>query len=174
MGCHLAAVAGDPINERRLAAAREIAGQPAVVGRRGRSRVTNGRSLFVEHDGRGPWTRRWRDLYEQIVRELQSRYGSVSEGQRQEARRYATIAIACEKQEGEANAGHNINLNQYGMLTDRLARISRRLGLRQSHDEPKGRTFGQVLVEDYERRQIEDRIREEEKQRAASNDGAMG
>lgn len=27
-----------------------------------RSRVTNGRAMFVEGDGRGPWARRRRDL----------------------------------------------------------------------------------------------------------------
>jgi hypothetical protein len=169
MRCHLAATAGDPINEARLAAARELAEAPAVVGRRGKSRVTNGKSLFVEFDGNGSWARRFRDILNQI---LELTTNDATEAQRQDCRRYATLAIACERLEGEAAAGHKIDLDQYGMLNDRLARTSRRLGLKQSNGEPKGRTFGQVLVEDYDRRLMEDRIREEEKQRAASNDGA--
>jgi hypothetical protein len=59
----------------------------------------------------------------------------LSEGQRQIARRAATIAIACEKLEGEAAAGNEIDLVVYGMLTDRLGRCFHRLGLkRQAKD----------------------------------------
>jgi hypothetical protein len=59
-------------NEARLAEARKLAEDPAVVPRKGRSRVTNGKSLFVEFDGRGPWTRRWRDLLPRCSRTRQS------------------------------------------------------------------------------------------------------
>lgn len=51
------------------------------------------------------------------------------------ARRCATIAIACEKMEGQAAAGEDINLEAYGQLTDRLGRAFHRLGLkRQARD----------------------------------------
>jgi hypothetical protein len=158
------AVAGDLANESRLAEARKLAEDPAAVSRKGRSRVTNGKSLFVEFDGRGPWTRRWRDVLNQIL-DLACPNGAT-ETQRQDARRAATMIIECEKMEGRVAAGEDINHDEYGKLSDRLGRIYRRLGLKQPNDEPKGRTFGQVLVEDYERRQMEGRIREEEKQRA--------
>ena len=55
----------------------------------------------------------------------------LSEGQRQLARRCATIAIACEKMEGEAAAGNEIDLDVYGQLTDRLGRVFHRLGLKR-------------------------------------------
>ena len=42
-----------------------------------------------------------------------------------------TIAIACEKMEGEAAAGNEINLEVYGALTDRLGRCFQRLGLKR-------------------------------------------
>jgi hypothetical protein len=32
-----------------------------------RSRVTNGKTLFVEADQRGPWARRWRDVLAEIT-----------------------------------------------------------------------------------------------------------
>ena len=41
----------------------------------------------------------------------------LSEGQRQLARRAATVSLACEKMEGEAAAGAAINLEAYGRLT---------------------------------------------------------
>jgi hypothetical protein len=99
-----------------------------------RSRVTNGKALFVEADGRGPWARRWRDVLAEIISDLGGHDG-LSEGQRQLARRCATIAIACEKMEGEAAQGAEIDLETYGTLTDRLGRCFQRLGLRrQSRD----------------------------------------
>ena len=55
----------------------------------------------------------------------------LSEGQKQLARRAATISIACEKMEGEAAAGREIDLEEYGRLTDRLGRAFHRLGLRR-------------------------------------------
>src|SRR5262245_59180005 len=93
-----------------------------------RSRVTNGKTLFVEADNRGPWARRFRDVLTEIVSDLGGP-DLLSEGQRQLARRIATISIACERMEGEAAAGEPINLELYGRLTDRLGRALQRLGL---------------------------------------------
>jgi len=73
-----------------------------------RSRVTNGSTPFVEADGRGPWARRWRDVLAEIISDM-GRDG-LSEGQRQLARRAATISIACERMEGEAALGRQIDL----------------------------------------------------------------
>jgi hypothetical protein len=94
-----------------------------------RSRVSNGKSLFVEADGRGPWARRWRDVLSEIISDMGGHDG-LSEGQRQLARRCATIAIACERMEGEAAQGNEIDLEVYGTLTDRLGRTLQRLGVR--------------------------------------------
>jgi hypothetical protein len=96
-----------------------------------RSRVTNGRSPFVEIDGRGPWARRWRDVLAEIISDIGGHEAGLSEGQRQLARRCATIAIACERMEGEAALGHEIDLDAYGTLTDRLGRCFQRLGLKR-------------------------------------------
>lgn len=95
---------------------------------RGRSRVTNGKTPFVEADGRGPWARRWRDVVAEITSDLGGA-DLLSEGQRQLARRAATISIACERMEGEAAVGNKIDLEEYGRLTDRLGRAFHRLGL---------------------------------------------
>jgi hypothetical protein len=127
-----------------LAQARKLADDPAVSPRKARSRVTNGKSYFVETDGRGPWGRRWRDLYEQILTDLGDPEGLNAE-QDQEARRAATICIMCEKIEGRAVAGEDVDPDQYGTLSDRLGRSFRRLGLKPPRDDAGPGPLGKIL-----------------------------
>jgi hypothetical protein len=104
--------------------------RPAKV----RSAVTNGKRLHVVAPGDGKWSRRFADILGQIIGDMGGA-GLLSEGQRQLARRCATIAIACERMEGDAAAGNEIDLDVYGTLTDRQGRAFQRLGLkRQSRD----------------------------------------
>jgi hypothetical protein len=101
---------------------------------RQRSAVSNGKRLFVKRPGDTAWARRFRDILSEIVSDI-APAGGLSEGQRQLARRCATISIECEKMEGEAAAGRPINVDLYGEMTDRLGRAFHRLGLkRQSKD----------------------------------------
>jgi len=82
----------------------------------------------------------------EIISDLSGPEG-LSEGQRQLARRCATISIACEKMEGQAAEGIEIDLDGYGQLTDRLGRALQRLGLkRQARDI--GPTLGDLLRAD--------------------------
>jgi hypothetical protein len=99
-----------------------------------RSAVTNGRRLHVVAPGDTRWARRFADVLSEVVCDLGGA-DVLSEGQRQIARRCATISIACERMEGEAAAGNQIDLDAYGTLTDRLGRAFGRLGLkRQARD----------------------------------------
>jgi hypothetical protein len=111
-----------------------------------RSRVTNGRSLFVEADGRGPWGRRFADVLAEIISDLGGA-DLLSEGQRQLARRAATISIACERMEGEAADEAAIDTELYGRLTDRLGRVFQRLGLRRQPRDV-GPTLADLIAED--------------------------
>jgi hypothetical protein len=95
-----------------------------------RSAVTNGKRLHVVAPGDTKWARRWRDVLAEIVSDLSGPEG-LSEGQKQLARRCATISIACERMEGEAAQGNEIDLDAYGTLTDRLGRALQRLGLKR-------------------------------------------
>lgn len=96
-----------------------------------RSRVTNGRALFVEAiDGRSREARRFRDVLSEIVSDLGGP-DTLSEGQRQLARRASMLSVQCEVLEGQAVAGKAIDLEVFGKLTDRLGRTFQRLGLRR-------------------------------------------
>jgi hypothetical protein len=103
---------------------------PAPAGRTARSRVTNGKSLWLDGDKRGPAARRFRDIFAAIVSDLG---GSdlLTEGQKQLARRCSLLAIECEQIEAKAVVGEEIDLEAYGVMTDRLGRAFQRLGLKR-------------------------------------------
>jgi hypothetical protein len=96
-----------------------------------RSAVSNGKRLHVVAPGDNKWSRRFADVLSEILSDINTGREGLSEGQRQLARRCATIAIACERMEGEAAAGNEIDLESYGTLTDRLGRAFQRLGLKR-------------------------------------------
>lgn len=101
-----------------------------VTSKSNRSAVTNGKRLHVVRPGDTAWARRFRDVLHEILSDITGPEG-ISEGQRQLARRAATICIACERMEGEVAAGGEINLEAYGQMTDRLGRAFYRLGLKR-------------------------------------------
>jgi len=114
-----------------------------------KSAVTNGRRLHVVRPGDTAWSRRFRDVLAEIISDIGGHDAGLSEGQRQLARRAATISITCEKMEGEAAAGHDIDFEQYGQLTDRLGRCFARLGLRR-----QARDLGPTLSDFLPRREL--------------------
>ena len=79
---------------------------PKPRPKRQRSRVTNGKQLFVDGNGRSPWARRWKDLCELHARDI-SPSGAVhlSEAQKSLIRRTATIEIELEAVEGKLSEG---------------------------------------------------------------------
>jgi hypothetical protein len=117
-------------NTAETAASPSLTRSSPGAARAGRSAVTNGKRLHVVRPGDTAWARRFRDVLGEIIGDLGGA-DLLSEGQRQLARRCATIAIACEKMEGEAAAGNEIDLDVYGTLTDRLGRCFQRLGLKR-------------------------------------------
>jgi hypothetical protein len=143
---------GGGANKIVESAADSLPARRSLDGRssRQRSRVTNGKSPFVEADGRGPWSRRWRDIVAEITNDLGG-VDLLGEGQKQLIRRCATIAIACERAEAKAAAGEDIDLETYGTLTDRLGRALQRLGLKRV---PRDVTnFGDLLRADIRHQQ---------------------
>jgi hypothetical protein len=118
--------------------------------------VTNGKRLHVIAPGDGKWSRRFRDVLSEIISDIGGHDAGLSEGQRQLARRAATISIICERMEGEAAAGHEIDLEVFGTLTDRLGRCFHRLGLkRQARD--LGPTLADLRRIDHEQQRQRER-----------------
>ncbi len=110
--------------------------------------MTNGSRLHVKAPGDSAWARRFRDVLYQILDDIQPSTGRLSEGQRQLARRAATLSITCEKLEGEAAAGNDIDLELYGRLSDRLGRAFQRLGIKAVSSSSNGLTLGELIAAD--------------------------
>jgi hypothetical protein len=93
----------------RLAAGEPLEQQPAWTRKRmTRSAVTNGRRLHVEPvDKSAPWARRFRDIFAEIISDLGGA-DNLTEGQRQLARRAATISLECERLEVRAVSGKSM------------------------------------------------------------------
>jgi hypothetical protein len=94
-----------------------------------RSKVTNGRSLFVDGDGRGPWARRLRDLMAEHARDLGG-LDALSSQQASLVRRAATITVELEKMEGRMSKGDDdVSLDEYARVAGHLRRILETLGI---------------------------------------------
>lgn len=104
-----------------------------TMPQRQRSAVTNGKRLFVKRPGDTAFARRFRDILAEIISDIGGHDAGLSEGQRQLARRCATLSLACERMEGEAAAGKAIDVDLYGQMTDRLGRAFHRLGLKRQN-----------------------------------------
>ena len=101
---------------------------------KGRSKVTNGRQLFIDGDARLKVSRRFRDVLASIATDLGG-VDRLSEGQRQIARRCARLSVECEIMDSAAVAGQPFDLDASGQLTDRLGRAFQRLDLKRvMHD----------------------------------------
>jgi hypothetical protein len=93
-----------------------------------RSKVTNGRNLFVDSDGRGAWARRFRDLCTLHIEDLG---GSLvlSEAQGSLIRRAATLEVELERLEGRLAKGEDVDLDAYSRAAGHLRRILETLGI---------------------------------------------
>jgi hypothetical protein len=100
-----------------------------------RSKVTNGRRVFaVGGDGRGAWTRRWKDIVELHIADAGGR-DHMSEAMLSLCRRAATLEIQLEQLECRMSEGDDVDIEIYGRIASHLRRILETLGVeRKSRD----------------------------------------
>ena len=93
----------------------------------GRSRVSNGKTLFLEAvDGRSPMARRYRDVLADLVSDLG---GDPTEAQSLIARRAATLAVWCEMEEAALASGNKFSIGEYTSAANTMHRLLSALGL---------------------------------------------
>jgi hypothetical protein len=99
----------------------------AVAKPEARSRVSNGKDLFLEGvDGRSALARRYRDILAQLTSDIG---GDPSEAQNIIVRRATTLAVWCEQAEAKAAAGNELSIGEYATATNSLRRLLLDLGL---------------------------------------------
>jgi hypothetical protein len=95
-----------------------------------RSKVTNGKSMFVNGDGNSAWTRRFKDLVENHADDIGG-YELLSEAQVSLIRRCATLEIELEDMEGQLSKGEEVDLDLYGRIAGHLRRYLETLGIKR-------------------------------------------
>src|ERR1700730_3193221 len=106
-----------------------------IVGKLGtlRSKVTNGRRVFaIGGDGRGAWTRRWKDLHEAHVADLGG-LDHLSEAQVSLCRRAAALETELEQLEAKMSEGLATieDLDLYNRRSGNLRRMLESIGLKR-------------------------------------------
>jgi len=95
---------------------------------RQRSRITNGRSLLPDVDGRSLLARRFRDIQNAIVGD-QGGPEHLSEARLQLIRRFAASAVLAEQLESKLANGEEIDVSQHALLCSSLVRIANKIGI---------------------------------------------
>ena len=114
------------------------ANTPQIAARKpqARSRVHNGKSLFIDPaggepiDGRTLPARVFRDVLAEIVGDLGGRE-AISEGEYQLARRAAALSVECLKAESQQAAGEALDLETFIPSVNALNRTLNNLGLKR-------------------------------------------
>jgi hypothetical protein len=93
-----------------------------------RSRLTNGKDLLPNIDGRSLIARRYRDICTAIASD-QGGPDQLSEARMQLIRRYAACCVLAEEKESQLVRGEQIDITAYVQLTTTMVRIALRIGL---------------------------------------------
>ena len=93
-----------------------------------RARVSNGRDILPDVDGRSVIARRYRDVVGAILAD-QGGEDRCSESRRQLIRRFAATAVLAERMEARLVKGEEINITEHSLLCSTLARLVSRIGI---------------------------------------------
>jgi len=93
-----------------------------------RARVSNGRDVLPDVDGRSIIARRFRDLVRAIFVD-QGGEDRCSESRKQLIRRFAASAVLAERMEAALANGQQISITEHALLCSTLARLVTRIGI---------------------------------------------
>jgi hypothetical protein len=104
--------------------------RPSAAERKacGRDRVSNGRDLLPNIDGRTILARRYRTIANAIVLDLGGA-DTCSEAKRQLARRFAAASALAEQLESKLVNGEQIDISEHALLCSTLVRVARQIGV---------------------------------------------
>jgi hypothetical protein len=93
-----------------------------------RSRVSNGRDLLPNVDGRSLIARRYRDISNAILVD-QGGIDQCSESRLQLIRRFAAASVLAEQLESRLANGEQIDITEHATLSSTLVRLAQRIGI---------------------------------------------
>ena len=111
-----------------------------------RSRLTNGKDLLPDIDGRSAMARRFKDITSAVLTD-QGGADQCSESRLQLVRRFAAAAVIAERMEARLANGEEINIAEHGLLCSTLVRIAQRIGINRIARDVS-LTLGDLLRED--------------------------
>jgi hypothetical protein len=122
-----------------------------------RSRVSNGRDVLPNVDGRSLIARRYRDIASAILAD-QGGLEQCSESRLQLIRRFSAAAVLAEQMEARLANGEEIDVSEHALLCSTLTRLASRLGIDRV---PKPvMSLGDLLAQDLEEQRLAQQQRE--------------
>lgn len=92
------------------------------------SRVTNGRAILSDCDGRSKLARRYRDICRAIMAD-QGGIDRLSETRQQLIRRFAMLSVQAEEMEARLVQGGTVDLAEQSLIASTLVRLATRIGI---------------------------------------------
>jgi hypothetical protein len=93
-----------------------------------RSRVSNGKDILPDCDGRSMVARRYRDIASQILAD-QGGPSECGEARQQLVRRFAAACVLAEMREAQLANGAEISITEHALLCSTLTRLASRIGI---------------------------------------------
>ena len=116
-------------NRRLVASVKPTASRVPTAGKaQARSRLSNGRDVLPNVDGRNVVARRYRDIIGAVVSD-QGGAEHLSEARLQLIRRFSAASVLAEQMEARLARGEQINIQEYSLLVSTMVRVAQRIGI---------------------------------------------
>ena len=116
-------------NRRRIAPRKPAVSRlPAAGKAQARSRISNGRDVLPDVDGRSLIARRYRDIMSAVASD-QGGAEHLSEARLQLIRRFSATSVLAEQLEALLARGEEINIREYSLLVSTMVRVAQRIGI---------------------------------------------
>jgi hypothetical protein len=116
-------------NRRNEASVKPTASRVPTAGKaQARSRLSNGRDVLPDVDGRSVVARRYRDIIGAVVSD-QGGAEHLSEARLQLIRRFSAASVLAEQMEARLARGEQINIQEYSLLVSTMVRVAQRIGI---------------------------------------------
>ena len=116
-------------NRRNVGPVKPTASRVPTAGKaQARSRLSNGRDVLPDVDGRSVVARRYRDIISAVACDLGGAE-HLSETRLQLIRRFSAASVLAEQMEASLARGEQINIREYSLLVSTIVRVAQRIGI---------------------------------------------